>query len=197
MLRIGRDTRGLFLYEDNGIAGAIGTVILVPIAMVLGPPVLIAFFLFSLGTAGVVSGVAMSVISLVSFYLSSKAKGKKKKVVCAWYGSLISLVYAVTTVYSIHVRADWGFFTWVAMGICALALFCIGICICDEDGLFALTALSLLLSWLFSMALVYSIQHGRALPSYIYMMVGLPVALQFLMALLRSLGLLAGIGKAS
>ena len=195
MLRIGRDTRGLFLYEDNGIAGAIGTVILVPIAMVLGPPVLIALFLFSLGTAGVVSGVAMSVISLVSFYLSSKAKGKTKKVVCAWYGSLISLVYAVATVYSIHVRADWGFFTWVAMGICALAIFCI--CICDEDGLFALTALSLLLSWLFSMALVYSIQHGRALPSYIYMMVGVPVALQFLMALLRSLGLLAGIGKAS
>ena len=139
----------------------------------------------------------MSVISLVFFYLSNKAKGKTKKVVCAWYGSLISLVYAVATVYSIHVRADWGFFTWVAMGICALALFCIGICICDEDGLFALTALSLLLSWLFSMALVYSIQHGRALPSYIYMMVGVPVALQFLMALLRSLGLLAGIGKAS
>lgn len=90
-----------------------------------------------------------------------------------------------------------GLFTWVAMGICALAIFCIGICICDKDGLFGLTALSLLLSWLFSMALVYSIQHGRALPSYIYMMVGVPVALQFLMALLRSLGLLAGIGKAS
>ena len=80
MLRIGRDTRGLFLYEDNGIAGAIGTVILVPIAMVLGPPVLIAFFLFSLGTAGVVSGVGLSVISLVSFYLSrARRRGKRKR----------------------------------------------------------------------------------------------------------------------
>ena len=127
MLRIGRDTWGLFLYED-GIAGAIGTVILVPIAMVLGPPALIALFVFSLGMAGVVLGVAM-LVHRCSPLPFKQTQGNK--VVCAWYMARILPVgaYDMQRFYSIQCGVRTGAFSPGLPWAFVRSPFCIGICI--------------------------------------------------------------------
>lgn len=45
MFRIGRDFRGLFVYEDDRpITNAVGEIIIIPIFMLIAPPVLILLF---------------------------------------------------------------------------------------------------------------------------------------------------------
>lgn len=123
MFRIGRDFRGLFVYEDDRpITNAVGEIIIVPIFMLIAPLVLILLFFWSLGVPGVISAIVMSIVAFVAFWFSKRNTGLKQKVICAWYSTIICVLYVVSIVYSIYARNEWGFFTWVAMGLCGLTL---------------------------------------------------------------------------
>ena len=190
MFRIGRDFRGLYIYEDNGSIGtAAGAAIIVPVFMLIAPPALILLFLWTLGILGIILGAAMSIVTFVAFWLSKRTTGLKKAVIYSWYNAIICAVYAGSIVYCVYERGDWGFLTWVAMGICGMTLLIVSLSINDGAVIAVIMWLSVILTWLFSMAIVYGIEHGRRLPEYIYLTVAAPIALEFIIALLQTLRL--------
>ena len=190
MFRIGRDFRGLFVYEDDRpITNAVGEIIIIPIFMLIAPPVLILLFFWSLGVPGVISAIVMSIVAFVAFWFSKRNTGLKQKVICAWYSTIICVLYVVSIVYSIYARNEWGFFTWVAMGLCGLTLIFVTMSINNFDLVSGIVWISIILTWLFSMAIVYGINHGQMVPGYIYITVAAPIGVEFFVALIQTLRL--------
>ena len=192
MLRLGRDFRGFFLYEDSGALNAIGGAILVPTFMILAPPALVLLFFWCLGIRGAVLSGVMALLTFLAFFLSKKSAGVKKLAVSAWYGAIISALFAFSTVYSVHAKGDWGFLIWLAMGICGMALLILGITIGGSIAATTVYFFSLILSWLFSMTINYGLVHNRALPDFIYLTILISILLQLIVALFHTLRLLLG-----
>ena len=162
-------------------------------AVVFGIPALIFIYIFCLGVAGIIANLILFAVPLAVFLVNKKIDIKKHQMINSWGAVSVSITFLFAIVSSIHLYDDFGFLAWVGFAVSGLFMIVLQGKLSGEEFSVSwwLQWASLFLSWLLSMAIEYSIDYNRALPSYIYITIALPIIIQIIVAIVHTVRLIS------